>query len=133
MPADGAFYLRRYKTMDINFISDFFVPCIVALSLCVGYVMRNFLPTDNKWIPLALLIIGAVSGVIVSGFNYSGIVSGAVSGLAAVGLNQAFKQALGLNVRPDIELTDEEVQEHELNEEEDDEEEHSDNDQQAEE
>ena len=119
--------------MDINFISDFFVPCIVALSLCVGYVMRNFLPTDNKWIPLALLIIGAVSGVVVSGFNYSGLVSGAVSGLAAVGLNQAFKQALGLNVRPDIELTDEEVQEHELNEEEDDEEEYSDDDQQAEE
>ncbi|MBL6468781.1 MAG: phage holin family protein [Mogibacterium sp.] len=118
--------------MDINFISDFFVPCIVALSLCVGYVMRNFLPTDNKWIPLALLIIGAVSGVIVSGFNYAGIVSGAVSGLAAVGLNQAFKQALGLNVRPDIELTDDEVQEHELNEEED-EEEDSDDDQQAEE
>lgn len=119
--------------MDINFIMDFFVPCIVALSLCVGFVMRNFLPTDNKWIPLALLIIGAISGVIVSGFSYSGIVSGAVSGLAAVGLNQAFKQALGLNVRPDIEMTDEEVQEHELNEEEDDEEEYSDDDQQAEE
>lgn len=131
--ADGVFLLRRYKTMDINFISDFFVPRIVALSLCVGYVMRNFLPTDNKWIPLALLIIGAVSGVVVSGFNFSGIVSGAVSGLAAVGLNQVFKQALGLNVRPDIELTDEEVQEHELNEEEDDEEEYSDDDQQAEE
>lgn len=131
MPADGAFYLRRYKTMDINFISDFFVPCIVALSLCVGYVMRNFLPTDNKWIPLALLIIGAISGVIVSGFSYAGIVSGAVSGLAAVGLNQAFKQALGLNVRPDIELTDDEVQEHELNEEEDEEEDSDD--QQAEE
>lgn len=105
--------------MDINFISDFFVPCIVALSLCVGYVMRNFLPTDNKWIPLALLIIGAVSGVIVSGFNFSGIVSGSVSGLAAVGLNQAFKQALGLNVRPNIEMTDDEVQDFELAEEED--------------
>lgn len=117
--------------MDINFITDFFVPCIVALSLCVGYVMRNFLPTDNKWIPLALLIIGAISGVIVSGFSYAGIVSGAVSGLAAVGLNQAFKQALGLNVRPDIELTDDEVQEHELNEEEDEEEDSDD--QQAEE
>ena len=105
--------------MDINFISNFLVPCIVAFSLCVGYVMRNFLPTDNKWIPLALLIIGAVSGVVVSGFNYSGIVSGAVSGLAAVGLNQAFKQALGLNVRPNIETTEEEVQDFELAEEED--------------
>ena len=34
-------------------------------------------------------------------------------------MNQAFKQALGLNVRPDIETTDEEVQDYELAEEED--------------
>ena len=94
--------------------------------------MRNFLPTDNKWIPLALLVIGAVSGVIVSGATFEAVVSGAVSGLAAVGLNQAFKQALGLNVRPDIETTEEEVQEYELDEEEDNEEEYADDDQQVE-
>ena len=54
-----------------------------------------------------------------SGTNFDAIVFGAVSGLASVGLNQSFQQALGLNVRPNIELTDDEVQDYELAEEED--------------
>ena len=51
--------------------------------------------------------------------TFDGVVFGAVSGLASVGLNQSFQQALGLNVRPNIELTDDEVQDYELAEEED--------------
>ena len=57
--------------------------------------------------------------VATSGTNFDAIVFGAVSGLASVGLNQSFQQALGLNVRPNIELTDDEVQDYELAEEED--------------
>lgn len=103
--------------MDISVINSYFIPAVVVLCLCVGYILRNWMPTDNKWIPTILFVVGIVSGIVVGGFNYEAIVSGAVSGLASVGLNQAFKQALGLNVRADIELTEEEVQEHELNEE----------------
>ena len=51
--------------MDINFVDTYFVPGIVALCLCIGYVLRNFIPTDNKWIPLILLIVGVISGAIV--------------------------------------------------------------------
>ena len=51
--------------------------------------------------------------------TFDGVVFGAVSGLASVGLNQSFQQALGLNVRPNIETTEEEVQDYELAEEED--------------
>lgn len=119
--------------MDISIVNDYFVPAVVVMCLCIGYIMRNWMPTDNKWIPTVLFVVGIVCGIVVDGLKFSAVVSGAVSGLAAVGLNQAFKQALGLNVRPDIELTDEEVQEHELDEEEDEEEEYSDDDQQAEE
>lgn len=108
--------------MDITSITNYCVPAIVAGCLCVGYVLRNWMPLDNKWIPTILFVLGCISGVIVGGVNYEAIVSGAVSGLAAVGLNQAFKQALGLNVRPDIELTESEVQDVELAEEEDEEE-----------
>ena len=103
--------------MDISMINNYFIPAVVVLSLCVGYILRNWLPTDNKWIPTILFFVGAISGVVVSGFNFTSIVSGAVSGLAAVGLNQAFKQALGLNVRPDIEMTEDEVIDNELDEE----------------
>lgn len=118
--------------MDMTTITQYFVPQIVAFCLCVGYIMKRWLPMDNKWIPTVLFVIGIICGMVTSGMNFDAIVFGAVSGLASVGLNQSFQQALGLNVRPDIELTDEEVQEHELNEEED-EEEYSDDDQQAEE
>lgn len=105
--------------MDISVINNYFIPAVVVLCLCVGYILRNWMPTDNKWIPTILFVVGVVSGIIVGGLNYEAIVSGAVSGLASVGLNQAFKQALGLNVRADIELTEDEVQDHELSEEDD--------------
>ena len=108
--------------MDISMINNYFIPAVVVMSLCIGYIFRNWMPTDNKWIPTILFFVGAISGVIVSGFNFTAIVSGAVSGLAAVGLNQAFKQALGLNVRPDIEMTEDEVIDHELDNEDEEEE-----------
>lgn len=108
--------------MDISMINNYFIPAVVVLSLCIGYILRNWLPTDNKWIPTILFFVGAISGVVVSGFNFTAIVSGAVSGLAAVGLNQAFKQALGLNVRPNIEMTEDEVIGNELDKEDEEEE-----------
>lgn len=108
--------------MDISMINNYFIPAVVVLSLCIGYILRNWLPTDNKWIPTILFFVGAISGVVVSGFNFTAIVSGAVSGLAAVGLNQAFKQALGLNVRPNIEMTEDEVIDNELDKEDEEEE-----------
>lgn len=108
--------------MDISMINNYFIPAVVVLSLCIGYILRNWLPTDNKWIPTILFFVGAISGVVVSGFNFTAIVSGAVSGLAAVGLNQAFKQALGLNVSPNIEMTEDEVIGNELDKEDEEEE-----------
>ena len=105
--------------MDISMINDYFVPAVVVMCLCIGYIMRNWMPTDNKWIPTVLFVVGIVCGIVVDGLTFTAVVSGAVSGLAAVGLNQAFKQALGMNVRPNIETTEEEVQDYELAEEED--------------
>ena len=105
--------------MDMTTITQYFVPQIVAFCLCVGFVMKRWLPMDNKWIPTALFIIGTICGIAIAGMTFDGVVFGAVSGLASVGLNQSFQQALGLNVRPNIELTEEEVQDFELAEEED--------------
>ena len=105
--------------MDMTTITQYFVPQIVAFCLCVGFVMKRWLPMDNKWIPTALFIIGIICGIATTGMTFDGVVFGAVSGLASVGLNQSFQQALGLNVRPNIETTEEEVQDYELAEEED--------------
>lgn len=82
--------------MEITMIDGYVIPIIVAGSLAIGTVMKYWLPTDNKWIPTVLLILGALSGLILFGFDYEGIVKGMISGLAAVGLNQVFKQHLKL-------------------------------------
>lgn len=81
--------------MNIN-IDEYMIPIIVAGCMAIGTVMKYWLPTDNKWIPTVLLVLGALSGAILFGFDYEGIVKGMISGLAAVGLNQVFKQHLKL-------------------------------------
>jgi hypothetical protein len=55
--------------------------------------MKKFMPTDNKWIPLTVTILGAVLGCIASkGISLEAVVAGAVSGLASTGLHQLFTQ-----------------------------------------
>lgn len=77
--------------MNINF-EDYLIPIIIIGCMCVGFVMKKWLPTDDKWIPTTLLILGAISGAILFGFQYEGIVKGMLSGLASVGLHQTFYQ-----------------------------------------
>lgn len=84
--------------MDINIIDAMLVPVIIIASFCIGYVLKKWLPTDDKWIPTILFVFGAVSGAILFGVNYEGIVKGALSGLASVGFHQAIKQYLKLKV-----------------------------------
>lgn len=92
--------------MDINF-EDYLIPIITIGCLCVGYVMKKWMPTDDKWIPTVLLILGGISGVILFGFGYEGIVKGMLSGLASVGLHQAFHQFIKVDTYG--EMTDEEA------------------------
>lgn len=77
--------------MNINF-EDYLIPIITIGCLCVGFVLKKWMPTDDKYIPTILLVIGAISGAIVFGLSYEGIVKGMLSGLASVGLHQAFHQ-----------------------------------------
>lgn len=87
--------------MNIEILDQLIIPIITVACLCIGYVMKKWLPTDDKWIPTVLLILGALSGLILFGADYEGIVKGAVSGLAAVGLHQVFKQHLKLEYEKD--------------------------------
>lgn len=82
--------------MNIDFIDGMIMPIITAACLCIGFVMKKWMPTDDKWIPTVLLVIGALSGLILFGVDYEGIVKGMVSGLAAVGFHQCFKQHMKL-------------------------------------
>lgn len=89
--------------MNIDF-ENYLIPVIMIGCLCVGFVMKKWMPTDDKWIPTVLLILGALSGLILFGFDYEGIVKGMLSGLASVGLHQVFYQFIKNKIMPiDIE------------------------------
>ena len=77
--------------MNINF-ETYLIPIITVGCLCIGFVLKKWMPADDKWIPTILLFLGAISGAILFGFDYEGIVKGMLSGLASVGLHQAFHQ-----------------------------------------
>lgn len=82
--------------MNIEFLDGLIMPIITAACLCIGYVMKKWMPTDDKWIPTVLCFVGAISGLILFGVDYEGVVKGMVSGLAAVGFHQLFKQHMKL-------------------------------------
>ena len=104
--------------MNINF-ENYLIPIITVGCLCIGFVLKKWMPADDKWIPTILLVLGAISGAILFGFDYEGIVKGMLSGLASVGLHQAFHQfikvdTLGEMTQEEAEYwiaTDEELQE----------------------
>lgn len=89
--------------MNIDF-ETYLIPIITIGCLCIGFVMKKWIPTDDKWIPTVLCFIGAISGLILFGVDYEGIVKGMLSGLASVGLHQVFYQFVKNKIMPiDIE------------------------------
>ena len=45
--------------MDISFLTDYCNVIIVGICLCVGYVIKQSMPSvDNKYIPLVMAILG---------------------------------------------------------------------------
>lgn len=81
--------------MNLNFIIEMYIPVVMVVCLCIGYVIKNFLPTDDKWIPLIMLILGAILGCIANQtVDVSTVAAGMVTGLASTGLHQVFKQLI---------------------------------------
>ena len=79
--------------MSLEFLMQMYIPLAVAGSIVVGFVMKKWLPTDNKWIPTVLPLVGIIIACLIDkSFEVSTIVAGAVSGLAGVGLHQAVTQ-----------------------------------------
>lgn len=65
---------------------------IVVGCMVLGYVMKKWMPTDNKIIPTVLPIVGAVISIPLSGLGVETIIGGALGGAVSVGLHQAFAQ-----------------------------------------
>lgn len=80
----------------MEFLNDYLVLIVVGICLCVGYVLKNLVPTDkvNKFIPLTMGVLGVVLNVWLNGFTFNPeiLLGGLASGLASTGMHQVFKQ-----------------------------------------
>lgn len=84
--------------MDLSFLKDYIVYVVVAICLCVGFIIKkslDFIP--NKYIPLIVGVLGIIINVLSNLPNFSAdiVAGGLVSGLASTGLYEAFKQFIG--------------------------------------
>ncbi|MDD7634075.1 MAG: phage holin family protein [Firmicutes bacterium] len=78
-------------------ITQFSVPVIVGICLCVGYVLKNIVPTDkvNRFIPLIMAALGLALNVwIHMGISPEIILGGLFSGLSSTGLYEAFRNLI---------------------------------------
>ena len=79
----------------MDFLSNFSAPVVVGICLCVGYILKNIIPTDkiNKWIPLIMGVLGLSLNIWLNlAITPEIILGGLVSGLASTGLYEAFHQ-----------------------------------------
>ena len=84
--------------MDIGFITEFAVPMIVGICLCIGYILKNVVPNDNlnRYIPLIMGVLGVIINFWINGtFTAEILLGGLFSGLASTGLYEAFKNLIG--------------------------------------
>lgn len=83
--------------MDLTFLTNYAVPIIVGICVCVGYILKNIVTTDviNKYIPLIMAVLGVIINVWINkSFTAEILLAGMFSGLASTGLHQVFKQIL---------------------------------------
>ena len=80
----------------MDFMTDYSVPVIVGICLCVGFILKNVITTDkiNKFIPLIVTVIGVVVNAWLNAWTVTPdiLLSGMFSGLASTGMHQLFKQ-----------------------------------------
>ena len=84
--------------MDIGYLTKYAVPLIVGICLCVGYIIKNMIPSDkiNRFIPLIMGILGVVLNVWVNmDFTAEILLAGLFSGLSGTGLYELFRNLIG--------------------------------------
>lgn len=82
--------------MGIEFLSEYFIPVISGICLCVGQIIK-VTPLPNKYIPSvnALLGLGLAIWIHWGAITPEVVLAGLFSGLAATGLYEAFQKLIG--------------------------------------
>lgn len=82
----------------MDFLSEYTVLAVVDICLCVGYIVKNLIPSDkvNKFIPLIVGVLGVAVNIWINlAVTPDIILGGLVSGLSSTGLYEAFHQFIG--------------------------------------
>lgn len=84
----------------MEILNQYIVVVVMATCLCVGYIVKHFLPTDNKWIPLIMGALGVVMNVWVNGWMISPeiLLGGLASGLASTGAFELVRNLKGNDI-----------------------------------
>lgn len=83
--------------MSLEFLIEYAVPLIVGICLCVGYILKNVVPSTkvNRYIPLIMGVLGVVINIwINAAFTPAILLGGLFSGLASTGMYEAFKNLI---------------------------------------
>lgn len=82
--------------MDLAFLQAYYIPVIVGICLCVGYVIKNSLSfINNKYIPLIMAVLGLLLNVWINkGITPDIVLAGMFSGLSSTGVHQLFTQLI---------------------------------------
>lgn len=79
----------------LSMFEDYFVLIIIGICMCIGYVLKNIIPTDkiNKFIPLIMAVLGTVLNLWISGWQFTPevLLGGLASGLASTGAYEGIK------------------------------------------
>ncbi len=77
----------------MEYLNEYVVAMVVAICLCVGYILKNIVPGDrvNRFIPLIMAALGVALNVWINGFAFDPaiLLGGLVSGLASTGAHEA--------------------------------------------
>lgn len=89
---------RKKEEEMIENLQNYIVPSVLIICLCVGYGWKHITWLDklsNDYIPLAMLTIGAILVCVMNGtVTIEHVSAGMLTGLAAVGLHQAFVRTI---------------------------------------
>lgn len=79
----------------MEFLNDYLVLVVVGICLCVGFIIKNLIPTDkvNRFIPIIVAILGVGLNIWVNlAITPDILLGGLVSGLASTGMYELFAQ-----------------------------------------
>ena len=79
----------------MEFLKDYCVLIVIGICMCVGFVLKNLVPSDkiNKFIPLIMALLGVIINVWLNEFAFTPeiLLGGLASGLASTGTYEGVK------------------------------------------